>query len=457
VIGHRQRVLPGALLALALTLVLPTLLDAGQDEISSSDSVGATAEAIGAEAAGQILVTFEQRPARRMPRAGSSPKGYGGARSYQASPRSKRTASKLARDYDLREVDAWPIEALEVHCVVYEIPEGRSAEEMVTLLEQDPRVEMAQPMRIFEVLADGGAAAHSYNDPYFELQHGIRSMQVEEAHSWARGAGVRVAVVDTGVDLHHPELEGRVIAVENFVEKRSKSFATDVHGTAVAGVIASAAGNGIGIVGVAPGVKLMALKACWPETREAVSASCTSFSLAKALAFAIRKNADVLNMSLGGPADPLLARLIDKAVENGMVVVGAVGGDPSLSFPSGLDGVIGVRAAGSPAAGGRLPVVASEASLPAPGVDVLTLFPNGAFDFLSGSSLAAAHVAGVVALMLERQPRLAGDRIAALLQDTVVAADLINACSALSELATGDACREIVVAPTVGSSVSAAN
>ena len=107
------------------------------------------------------------------------------------------------------------------------------------------------------------------------------------------------------------------------------------HGTQVAGLIAAAANNGIGIVGVAPDVKLLAYKACW-QTSATSAGRCNSFTLAQALADAMAARAQIINLSLVGPSDPLLAALIEKATESGLIVVGAVSADPRFSFPRSI-------------------------------------------------------------------------------------------------------------------------
>jgi hypothetical protein len=432
------------LAALMLAAVPSDGLATGTAAKRAGESPASRPEASQPERAGrQILVTIAQSAQGQIPRAGTSRKAYGPARRYRASQRARRTAARLAAEYGLREVAAWPIELLGVHCVVYEVPEEATAGKVLERLARDPRVESAQPMQLFEVLAAG------YNDPYFELQVGARALQIEEAHRWALGRGVRVAVVDTGVDVEHPELAGRVVVAEDFVGDGAARFTSDVHGTAVAGIIAAAANNGLGGVGVAPGVELLAFKACWQEQAASPRAVCNSFTLAEALSFAVARRAQVVNLSLTGPPDPLLARLIGAAVAEGVVVVAAAapedGGEPA--FPASLAGVVAVRAAG-PAGEAQAPRRAGlPLALAAPGEDVLAPMPHGAFDFVSGSSFAAAQVSGIAALLLERDRKLAPAEVYALLERSsrrLAAGDdpaaVVNACLALAELTARGTC-----------------
>ena len=141
---------------------------------------------------------------------------------------------------------AFPLLSLGVQCLVFQIPEGRAVDEVMARLAADPRVALVQPNQVFQ----GLHAAH--NDPYATLQYGARAIRADLEHRWATGHGVKVAVVDTGVDTKHPDLHGRIIRTINFVEGGERTFARDSHGTAVAGVIAATADYEVGIFGIAP-------------------------------------------------------------------------------------------------------------------------------------------------------------------------------------------------------------
>ena len=250
-----------------------------------------------------LLVTVVNEPAPLPSRAGSTLRGYDGAASYSVTRSARSLAHAIAADYQLQEVTAWPITALRVHCILYRIPTADSREHMLARLSADPRVKLAQPLQSFATSAAAAVDAR-YNDPYVGLQRGLWEMSVVAAHRWSRGDGATVAIIDTGVAASHPDLSGRIQATRNFVDHDEAQFERDRHGTEVAGVIAAVGNNGQGIVGVAPRVHLLALKACWQSTAGGSGAVCNTFTLAQALGAAINANADVINLSLVGPADP---------------------------------------------------------------------------------------------------------------------------------------------------------
>jgi subtilisin family serine protease len=252
---------------------------------------------------------------------------------------------------------------------------------------------------------------------------------------------VRVAVIDSGVDVDHPDLAGRVAGRSDFVGRRdAASVRGDRHGTAVAGVIAAVAHNNLGIVGIAPEVRLLALQACWEQEADD-AAVCNTFTLAQALAAAIEARADVVNLSLAGPHDALLARLVRRGQQAGIIFVGAAHGDPAAArgFPLDVEGVIGVVAAESAAA--------DESLIAAPGEDIFTLAPAGAYNAVSGSSMAAAQVSAMVALLRAHDPKLSAARAAALLSGSQRPFETaggtrqaIHACRAIAALSPGLDC-----------------
>jgi subtilisin family serine protease len=353
----------------------------------------------------------------------------------------------IAQAYNLPLVGAFPLTSLGIQCLVFQIPAEQAIEDVIARLAADPQVESVQPNQVFQGLS------MVYNDPYAALQYGARSIRVDMAHRWATGRGVTVAVVDTGVETGHPDLHGRIVKTANFVDGGEQTFAQDSHGTAVVGVIAARANNDQGIFGIAPEADIVAVKACWqraPGTREAV---CSSWTLAKAIDFTILTGVQVLNMSLTGPRDALLERLIRKAIDNGISVVTAALAEGELTpgFPASLETVIAVLASDPNGWVRHAAPMKVRPLLAAPGIDILTTVPRQAYDFMSGSSLAAAHVSGLVALLLEREPRLAPTQVHEILRITAQpgkiaghlsssTVGLVDACTALEKLLGQPAC-----------------
>ena len=383
----------------------------------------------------RILVTFVDRSiGRSLP--GNPQDRYQSRGLYQSSSWSSRLAGDLAERYQVRFVAEWPVTSIGEACVVYEVPPQQNLAATLARLAKDPTVVSAQTMRTFRVLGQPAPPTLPYNDPYFRLQKDVQAMRIGKAHRIATGRGVRIAVIDTGIDGTHPDLLRQVALSENLAEQTPGEAVDDAHGTAVAGVIAARSDNGIGIVGIAPGAELFGFRACWPEHRGSTAALCNSFTLALAVNEAIRHHADIINLSLVGPEDPLLARLIQYALAQGILIVAA---DPGTagSFPARLANVIPVRsiAAGPAALSPPKDVVA------APGSAILTTLPQARYDFMTGSSFAAPHVTGVLALMREVRPKLTGEEAMSVFR-TAASKDqpVIDACLALAQLRGSDDC-----------------
>lgn len=379
----------------------------------------------------EVLLTVAEREPSALALTGPPDSRYVRRRGYAAaSPEVDRVLNQLAKDHGLERKEGWPIRSLSVYCEVFVVPSGRDVEKAVERLSADPRVDLAQPMHLFETLGD-------YDDPLADLQAATIDLGIAAAHRLATGKGVEVAVIDSAVDAAHPELAGRVSMSRDVVEPRSHRPRAELHGTAVAGIIAAAANNREGIVGIAPDVRIVSLRACWPHPAADGRARCSSLTLARAMEAALGTRARVINLSLSGPRDPLLERLLDEAAARGVVVVAA---EPppngqDHSFPSGHSGVLVARSSTGYGSG-----------LPAPAEEILTTTPGAGYAFLSGTSLAAAHVSGVAALLLERDPGLDAARLAAMLKRTVVQQELgatVNACHALQELMDVRVCDEV--------------
>lgn len=339
-----------------------------------------------------ILVTYADKHINRIP-VGAANQSYRRRGEYNSSTWSKRVASGIEADYKLKILSQWPIREIGEHCVVYLVGEDQPMTEVISALMKDGRIDNVQVMNTFQVLAD------KYSDPYYRLQSNIHSMNLAEIHGRTTGKNVTIAIVDTGVDTKHPDLDGQIQQSRDFVAQKSLDTLGDSHGTAIAGVIAAKPNNGQGIVGIAPDSNVIALKACWGVKAGSLEATCNSFTLALAINTAIEMNVDVLNLSLTGPYDPLLARLIEKAVQQGIIIIASQADrdDEKSGFPAQQPGVIGVRSLNSVV----VQSLYGDLTISAPGEDILTTLPDGTYNFVSGNSLATAHVSGLTALLLQ--------------------------------------------------------
>ena len=398
-----------------------------------------------------IVVTLTNTPLQFPAQAGSTGRHYGGG-SYGLAQVAHDEARRVAASYGLRQVASWPIKELAVHCVVYEIPDSRSVAEVLQAVAKDSRVTLAQPLQQFHTLTHqtespapaatspstpsvrlpstraASAKRAPYNDPLYELQTNLVTLGISAAHERSQGAGVRVALIDTGVDSAHPDLRGRVASSSSFVafagERRVESLR---HGTAMAGLIAAVANNNVGIVGIAPLAQIEVFEACWQLKADADDAACNTFTLARAIAAALEAHVPVINLSLGGPADPLLTALVDTGLKRGVIFVGSMTEEPN-SFPTNIQGVIAVSGSEHAHAG---------ATLTAPAAHILTLRPGAQYDFESGTSVAAAEVTGVIALLLGENSHLTANAAVSLLQGSPADAGgqgIMNVGEALAKL-----------------------
>jgi hypothetical protein len=412
---------------LALVLACCALPAGAQKGVPDSD----------AQASRQLLVMLRMPPQHFRPDS-----SYGGGYADDGTRAARRRqARELADAYGLKVVDDWPMPAIGIDCFVMEEPGDAPLERVLDALGRDPRVAWAQPINRYHGLEESAARG---GDPLYAVQPAARAWHLAELHRVSTGRKVTVAVVDSGVDGAHPDLAGQILLRQNFVD--ALPDAAEAHGTAVAGIIAARAGNGIGIAGVAPQARLMALRACWEGARQ--ETQCNSFTLGKALHFALVNGARVINLSLGGPSDRLLQTLIEAALARDVAVVAAVDPQrPDGGFPASQRGVIAVAQAGS-----RRPLPA--AAWLAPGADVPATLPGGRWGLVSGSSYAAAHVAGLAALVLELRPgappALVRRAFAAVPRTALVAHDpgreqeqagSIDACATIARAAGTCACQ----------------
>ncbi len=338
----------------------------------------------------------------------------------------RRIATALASAHGVTLESDWPMPVLGVDCYVMRVPPGLALADVVRDLARDPRTQWAQPMNTFH-----GLDRHA--ESLYALQPGANLWHLRELHTLSTGRGVRIAILDSGVDANHPALAGRLSEDRNFVDATDPP--AESHGTAVAGIIGAAAGDNARVVGIAPQARLLALRACWQESAE--QTLCNSFTLAKAMQFAIQARADVINLSLGGPRDELLARLLDAARARGILTVAAVDPQaPDGGFPASHAGVLAVS-----------DVATAIPALIAPGRDIPAPAPGGGYSFVSGTSFAAAEISGLVALVRQLAPTAALGRTAAWVtfpaSPSQARAGMVDACATLRKATSAIACASV--------------
>ncbi|MEK6693623.1 MAG: S8 family serine peptidase [Nitrospirota bacterium] len=315
----------------------------------------------------------------------------------------KNRLEEVEREADISLLEITDLKTVGLLVGRYRIPEGRrlfeTMDEITLLLEgmADERV-FVQPNYYFE--------AQGVDEP---LNYNMQAIRAYEAHRIATGKGVTIALLDTPVDTEHPAYRARVQEERGIIENEPPG----AHGTALAGVIA---GNGYG---VAPDVKLISIPVCKKEKNRAPRT--TSFLLARGLDLALQRGVKVINLSLGGPRDSFVGLLVDEALKRKTVIVAAAGnsgpkGKPP--YPASHTGVIAVTAIDHRDRLDPRATRGPHVSLSAPGVDIITSAPGGRQQVSTGTSVAAAHVTGIVALIFEQWPDATSQFVKTLLESS---------------------------------------
>ncbi|MBS3903135.1 MAG: S8 family peptidase [Anaplasmataceae bacterium] len=215
---------------------------------------------------------------------------------------------------------------------------------------------------------------------------------------WAnyQGDPIKVAVIDTGIDLDHPDLQANIKKQYNAIYSWRNADDDNGHGSHVAGIIA-ALNNNQGVVGVAPRVDLFAVKVLNSRGSGYLS------DIVEGIDWAIQNQAQVINLSLGSSSDsPSLRDAVVRAYNAGVVVIAAAGNNGgAVLYPAAYPQVIAVSATDSNNQLASWSNRGSEVDLAAPGVSIYSTYSRGAYKTLNGTSMASPHVAGVAALILD--------------------------------------------------------
>ncbi|HPN52011.1 MAG TPA: S8 family serine peptidase [Anaerolineaceae bacterium] len=304
---------------------------------------------------------------------------------------------------------------------VIEVPEG----EELALMEKyktDPRVAYVEPDYIFK-------ADMVPNDPSYGAQWGLGKINAPAAWDITTGdSSVIVAVLDSGVDLDHPDLADKIVNGIDYVDDDSTPQDTNGHGTHVAGIIGASSNNGIGITGVSWGARIMPVRVLDSNGSGYLS------DIVSGINWACSNGAKVLNLSLGGRTDSeSLKTAVDNAYASGCFVVASAGncGDSYYSYngctymnqpsyPGAYDHVFAVAATTSSDGHASFSTQGSYVDIAAPGKDIYSTMYNNTYTYKDGTSQAAPFVSGLAALILSIKPGFSPDQVRQVIESTAV-------------------------------------
>jgi Subtilase family len=315
-------------------------------------------------------------------------------------------ADELARRHGLARIESQNFPLLGTTIGLFRITDRRPLQTANRELAADVSVRSVQPN--FRYLLQEQTAVLTEGDP---AQYALAKLRLPQAHTLARGANVRIAVIDSGIDVSHPELAGSIVDTADVL---GGAGGPHIHGTGIAGAIAAHAR----LMGSAPAARILAIRAFGGASG---SAESNSYVVLKGLDYAAAHAARIVNMSFAGPKDPLIERGISAMAARNIVMVAAAGNAGAKSpplYPAANADVIAVSATDAQdrlfSASNR----GSYVSVAAPGVDIFLPAPDGKYQMTSGTSFSAAYVSGLAALMLERNPALKPQELRAVLMKT---------------------------------------
>jgi subtilisin family serine protease len=289
--------------------------------------------------------------------------------------------------------------------VQFRITDGRTPADIIRALAAIQLVAVAQPNYVYslEQTAPADQTPASRGDTGQQgdaAQYILDKLKMLDVHRMVRGANITIAVIDSEIDVAHPDLAG--VVAQRFSAVGGAPEKPHAHGTGMAGAMAARQR----ILGTAPGARLLAVHAF---SSNAAKAESTTFNILKGIDWSVGQGARIINMSFAGPKDPSLQRALKLAYDKGIVLVAAAGNAGAKSpplFPGADPLVIAVTATD---VDDKLFTGANRGSyisVAAPGVDILVPAPDNAYQLTTGTSVAAAEVSGIVALLLERNPKL---------------------------------------------------
>ncbi|MDD5018048.1 MAG: S8 family serine peptidase [Eubacteriales bacterium] len=316
-------------------------------------------------------------------------------------------------------LDSDATQELEGDLLVADVPEGESVESYIEELEQQPNVAYVQPNYIYTL-------EQTVNDPGAQLpdpdQWYLDTINVYEAWDTTMGSSdVKVAVLDTGIDIDHTEFSGQIYLQTDVVDDDGSADDDNGHGTHVCGIIAAAANNGTGIAGIAPGVQLIVVDVFTKTAEPAWFASTAD--IIEGIQYAVGNGADVINMSIGDYGDDTaLSEAVGDAADAGVICVAAAGNDGITDnhYPSDYDACISVIWTNGDDTKDSRSNYGPQKDISAPGGGICSAYLDNGYAYMSGTSMATPVVSGVIALMLSVDPGLTAGEVKDILYGSVV-------------------------------------
>jgi len=315
-------------------------------------------------------------------------------------------ADALARRHGLARLESQNFPLIGATIGLFRVTDRRTVETVSRELATEAGVRSVQPN--FRYVLQDQNAGLTEGDP---AQYANAKLRLPEAHTLARGANVTVAVIDSGIDIRHPELADSIAAAFDALGSKEGPH---VHGTGIAGAIVAHAR----LMGSAPAARILAIRAFAGPPGGAES---TSFVILKGLDYAAAHGAQIVNMSFAGPKDALIERGIAATAAKGIVMVAAAGNAGPKSPPLYPAANANVIAVGATDAQDRVFAASNRGgyiAISAPGVDIFLPAPENQYQMTSGTSFSAAYISGLAALMLERNPALKQAEVRAILMKT---------------------------------------
>jgi len=293
-----------------------------------------------------------------------------------------------------------------------------STTELVNFFTKREDIEYAEPNYL--LMQNDNEDAQVYTEPndtlYYQYQWNLPMIQTEMGWGVSRGAeDIEIAVIDTGVDLDHPDLQGRLAEGYNVITEGNNPDDDNGHGTHVAGVIASQTDNDEGIAGITWFNRVIPIKVMGEDGYG------SSFNIAKGIIWATDHGADVINMSLGNYKDSdILHEAVKYAFDRDVVLIAASGNDNSSqpSYPSAYPEVLSVAAVDFYGEKASFSNYGDYVDVTAPGVQIPSTYIDKQYASLSGTSMAAPHVAALAGLIRSARSDLSNSEVMEIIKNT---------------------------------------